>query len=119
MSVKNIARNLFVSGALALSFGIVCSMSASASTLEQLNSADRIKQLEEFSTQLYRDYLCLSKEKECLLNVLINGNLPDSNSLCINTNDIVACLSQSQKCMGKLNEDYSMNIDDVDVHAFD
>ena len=114
MSVKNIVRNLFVSGALVLSGGVACSRPTLADTLEQLR---------DFNKRLYRENVCYLREEHCILNVLKDGlkkgNLPDSNSLYVNANDMMACLSLKQKCMDKVNEAYPMNIDDVDVHTFD
>ncbi len=88
MSIKNIVRNLFVSGALVMSGGVVCSKPVSAGELDDL----------------IKEAMCLANFEKCVLNVLGKGKTGCDGSSCINFSEVNKCLELQKKCFEKAAE---------------
>lgn len=97
MSVKNIVRNLFLSGALVLSGGVVCSRQVFAIDEEAVQEfvrkyAQEAKQLIKEGYDVMSEGLnCWQNYANCLEEVISNPKL-----------DINNCKAQRDKCLDKV-----------------
>lgn len=94
MSVKNIARNLFVSGVLVLSVGAVCGRPASASGVEVETEAffKYFMQpvFEKLKEKIEEKLSCIESYGDCLEGVILNSE-----------GNINNCKVQRDKCIDK------------------
>lgn len=92
MSVKNIARNLFLSGALVLSGGVVCGRPVSANNLDKAHELlDHIDALEMCK--------CIAFFERCIFNVLNQGKNGGYGSSCLDAFELQKCFEQKIKCL--------------------
>lgn len=120
ISVKNIARNLFVSGVLALSGGVVCGKPVSADCESDLKLAiernEKILDLNERVLKLMEvtiaKHKCLEDYANCMQDVTFTSSLAsndtsslifdDNSPICISRYAVRVCKNQLDECREKI-----------------